>query len=59
MPMMYYHPHWIQQPMRDDKEKILFQLNSAEISELHEILLNFLSMIRIATNWEILVKIIR
>ena len=57
--MMFYHPNWIKEPFRDNKGKMLFQLNSAEITELNEALINFLSMIRIATNWENLVKIIR
>ena len=57
--MPFYHPQWIKEPFTDNKGKFLFQLNSAEATELHELLINFLSIERIAENWDKLVKILR
>ena len=57
--MYFYHPNWIKEPFTDNKGKFLYQLNSAEITELHEALINFLSIDRIAENWDRLVKQLR
>lgn len=57
--MLFYHPIWIKEPFRDNKGHMLFQLNSAEITELNEALHSFLSMTRIAINWAPLVKMLR
>ena len=57
--MPFYHPKWIKEAFTDNKGKFLYQLNSAEITELHEALINFLSIDRIAENWDRLVKLLR
>ena len=57
--MIYYHPKWLQQPFRDNRGNFIYQLNSAEITELHEVMVKFLSMGRIAINWEQIVKKLR
>ena len=57
--MPFYHPGWIKEAFTDNKGKFLYQLNSAEITELHEALINFLSIDRIAENWDHLVKLLR
>lgn len=57
--MQFYHPKWIQEAFTDNKGKFLYQLNSAEITELHDALINFLSIDRIAENWDRLVRLLR
>jgi len=57
--LMYYHPRWLQEHFRDKKGSFLFQLNSAEISELHELILRFLSTGRIAHNFGPIIKMLR
>lgn len=57
--MPFFHPKWIKEPFTDKNGKFIYQLNSAEITELHEQLINFLSIDRIAANWKRLVKLLR
>lgn len=57
--MLFYHPTWIKEPFKDNKGNMLFQLNSAEITELNEALHSFLTMTRIAINWAPLVIMLR
>ena len=58
-PMMFYHPKWLQEQFRDKKGIFLFQLNSAELSEMHESLIKFLSMSRLLKNYVTIVQLLR
>ena len=58
-PLMYYHPKWLQEAFRDIKGNFILQLNSAELSEMHESLIKFLSMPSMARNYERIVQILR
>ena len=57
--LMYFHPRWLQEQFRDKKGNFLFQLNSAEMSEMHELILRFLSIGRIAHNFGPIIKMLR
>ena len=56
---MYFHPRWLQEQFRDKKGNFLYQLNSAEISEMHTLILKFLSIGRIAHNFGPIIKLLR
>ena len=58
-PLMYYHPRWLQEPFRDNKGYFILQLNSAELTEMHEAILRFLSMASTTRNYERIVQMLR
>ena len=58
-PLMYFHPRWLKEAFRDIKGNFILQLNSAEISEMHEAILRFLSMASMARNFERLIQMLR
>ena len=58
-PLMYYHPKWLQEPFRDIKGNFILQLNSAELNDLYEALIKFLSLPSLARNYERIVQILR
>ena len=49
--LRYYHPRWLQVPFEDKQGRRLFQLNAAEITNLHDHLTEFLSIQRMAKNF--------
>ena len=58
-PLIYYHPTWLQGDFRDNKGHFILKLNSAELSEMHEALVRFLSMPSFIRNFERTVQILR
>ena len=58
-PPIYYHPTWLQGDFRDNKGNFILKLNSAELSEMHESLVRFLSMPSFIRNFERTVQILR
>ena len=57
--LRYYHPQWLQQPFQDRKGRTLFQLNAAEITNLHDHLTEFLSVHRMAINFPKILHILK
>ena len=58
-PLIYFHPKWLQEDFRDNKGNFILRLNSAELSEIHEALLRFLTMASLTRNFERVVQILR